>query len=193
MIRVLVAIALYAVSVPVASGQTPYCALEVTVRSPSGHKMPGIPVLIGQGNKSVFAETKTGKNGIARICDAPLAFVDVVVGFSVCGSVTVRSVAATWPYTRKVGVTYVKDSCPEFIFTDQCLALLRIQDDQGHPLSGARFDQERGVSDNFGRLFQPVKCGEKIEGTILKEGFTPARLSEECLDNLELKVVLHGK
>ena len=78
---------------------------------------------------------------------------------------------------------------------------MRVQDQAGRPLAGARFDGEpRGasgaeVSDSFGRLFRRLKEGEKLVGTVIKEGLQPARVSAQCpeliADDFELPVILH--
>ena len=64
-------------------------------------------------------------------------------------------------------------------------------------MTGARFDSqvyngdEFPHSDAFGRLFRSVKKWETLEGTVIKEGYEPAHVSEQCLGDVELKLILH--
>jgi hypothetical protein len=185
-------------SVGVAAEST-YCAFEVRVSKPSGVPFAKVPVgLVQRGTQ--FATVFTDAKGLARICDAPLHAIDIVVGGDLCGLVLVKNVKPTWPTTRQVFVTYVEEGCPHFTFPDHCQALLQIEDEKGKSLAGARFEGRPavpGVSDVFGRFFRTLKRGEKLEGTVTKEGYEPARVSEQCLpegeDTVEAKVVLHKR
>lgn len=69
----------------------PYCAFEVKVSKPSGVPFANVPVIMVQRNAQL-AETRTNTNGEARLCDAPLSSVDIMVGFERCGAVLVREV-----------------------------------------------------------------------------------------------------
>ncbi len=169
----------------VAPGAPSYCAFEVRVSKPDGAPFAKVEVaIVSRGVQIVTAETDA--NGLARLCDAPFHNVSIVVGFDICGSVLVRDVKATWPETRQVFVTYVKDICDHFIFADRCTALVRVQDAMGQPLAGARFEgrpaQAPGsaLSDDFGRLFFTLKRGESLKGTVTKDGHEPARVSAQC-------------
>lgn len=182
---------------------TAFLALLLTpakVTRPSGTPIAKVPVYLIRNQRTTLSGTTTDANGIARICDAPLKAVDIGVGFDVCGSVLVRNVKATWPEVRQVFVTYVETPCDHFLFGDRCQVLLRVQDEAGRPVVGARFDGRPSavsgseVSDEFGRVFRSIKRGEKVEGLVIKEGRAPARISEPCLlrgeHDLELKVFL---
>jgi hypothetical protein len=179
-----------------AAEEPTYCAFEVRVSKPSGAPFAKVPVGLVQSGTQ-FATVFTDAKGLARICDAPLHAVDIVVGGDVCGLVLVKNVRPTWFTTRQVFVTYAEEECSHFWFPDHCRALLRIEDERGQPLSGARFDGRPsgpGVSDVFGRLFRSLKRGEKLEGTVTKNGYEQAHVSEECLpegeDTVETRVVL---
>ena len=188
------------VCVTPASGQEAYCAFEVKVTDPSGAAVAQVPVALHRQRGVVLAETTTDANGVARLCDAPLGAVEIVVGFDICGLVLVRDVKAEWPATRRVYVTYEKVPCPHFVYADTCLVLIRVRDERGEPLAAARIDRRAptpgvgsGLSDAFGRLFLSVKRGEKVEGVITKEGYESGRFSEVCTDDIESKVALRKK
>jgi len=179
-----------------AEGETTYCAFEVKVSAPSGVPIDKVPVVMIRGDRTTFFETATTANGVARICDAPLESVDIVVGFDVCGSVLIRDLKPSWPKTQRVFVTYVRTFCDHFGIAPGCQVLLRVQDGEGRPVAGARFDGEPSgtpgshVSDALGRLFRSLKRREKLEGVVVREGSEPARISVQCLDDVELKVIL---
>jgi len=89
--------------------------------------------------------------------------------------------------------------CEEFTPAPQCWALLRISDESGRPIQGARFDTKvpvgpgSGVSDPLGRLFLSIKRMERFDGAVVKEGFEPTPFSEQCWDDLEPKIVLRQR
>lgn len=175
-----------------------YCAFEVVVRNPSGQAISGVPVALVLKHQTSVSETTTNEKGVARLCDSPLEPVDVVVGHDICGSVLVRNLESTWPRTARVFVTYVPNVCDHMAVVLQQRLLLRVLDEDGHPLSGARFDGHfgqgtPGASDVFGRIHGVVMREDKVEGFVLKEGFQPTRVSEVCRGDLELKIVLRKK
>jgi hypothetical protein len=112
--RVLLLTALSALFSFVAVARDSYCAFEVTVRTPSGDPISKIPVALIQARATTFSETATDASGIARLCDAPLEYMDIIVGRDICGSVMVRHLAPTWPDMRPVYVTYVDAPCDHF-------------------------------------------------------------------------------
>ena len=118
----------------------PFCAIEVTVRTVSGKPFPNLPAALITLSKTTFANATTNTDGVARFCDAPLQPVGIVVGLDICGSVWVRHLAPTWPDTRHVCVTYAEQPCPHFVFPTSCRILIRVQDEEGRPIAGARFD-----------------------------------------------------
>jgi len=158
-----------------------------------------MPVALIRNDKTTFSESATDAKGVARICDAPLEYLDVVVGRDICGSILVRHLKPTWPETRRLYVTYVDAPCDHFVVAPNCRVLLRIQDSSGRPVVGARFEETppnrsgTDVSDVFGRLFRSLKRGEQLEGVVVKTGSEPARVSMRCMDDVELKVVLHSQ
>jgi hypothetical protein len=194
--RFLALCAFHALTIALASAQATYCAFEVKVSAPSGSPVSKVPVVLVVKHTTSFAETTTDENGVARLCDAPLEPVDIAVGSDICGLVLVRNMHDTWPESRKVYVTYVDAPCDHFGVAPNCLILLRIQDDDGRRISGARFEPKSqigsgsNVSDSFGRIFQFFKKRERLEGIVIKSGYSPVPISELCLDNQEVKVVL---
>jgi hypothetical protein len=180
-----------------AVAQDTYCAFEVTVRSPSGIPMSEVPVALIRGHKATFYETTTDANGVARVCDAPLENLDIIVGFDMCKSVMVRFLMPTWPDTQRISVTYVKTFCGFASFKPECIVTLRIQDDAGHPVIGALFNGNSTassgstVSDSFGRLFRSLKRRKSLRGVVIGKGFEPARISIKCEDDVEVRVALH--
>ena len=120
------------------------------------------------------------------------------MGRDICGSVLVRHLKPTWPETRRLYVTYVDAACDHFVVAPSCRVLLRIQDPSERSVVGARLEEtpnrsETDVSDVFGRLFRSLKRGEGLEGVVVKAGSEPARVSMRCMDDVELKVVLHSQ
>jgi len=176
-----------------------YCAYEVKVSGASGAPLAKIPVGMVQ-RESQIASAWTDTQGMARLCDAPLHPVDIVIGMSRCGLVVVRNVKPAWPKTRQVFAIYVETPCNEFVFADHCQILLRVQDEDGQPVAGARFDgipadkPNSHVSDTFGRIFRTVKRGERLNGQIIRDGWEPTLVSEACLplgdQDLERKVIM---
>jgi hypothetical protein len=180
-----------------------YCAFEIRVVKPSGDPASKVAVGIVEGGRAL-TETLTDARGRARICDAPLSPVDVFVGFASCGLVIAKQIRPLWLRTRRVLITYDGSYCEEFgPFPTRCHILLRINDDSGRPLAGARFteatprnDQASALSDTFGRLFRVVEGEGMLEGSVTKEGYASASVSQRCLlreDEVdrEVKVVLH--
>ena len=176
-----------------------YCAFEVKVTKPSGVPFPNIAVgMVDKGTQVATAVTNSA--GVSQFCDAPLHAVDIVVGVQACGVVLVQHVTPEWPVTRNVFVIYDETHCSELVLKDRCQVLLRIQDEEGHPLAGTQFDSgrsERDASDVFGRIFRTIKSGEKLEGVLTKEGRRSALISQSCIRgderDLELKVVLNKR
>src|SRR5260370_10638082 len=112
--------------IALAPAQDTYCAFEVTVRTQSGTPMSEVPVALIRGHKTTFYETTTDANGVARLCDAPLENVDIIVGFDMCKSVMVRFLMPTWPDTQRISVTYVKTFCGFASFKPNCVVSFRI-------------------------------------------------------------------
>jgi hypothetical protein len=178
-----------------AAERSTYCAFEVKVATPAGAAISNIAVYLVRNMRTTLYSATTDANGIARICDAPLEHLDIGVGSDLCGSVVVQHLPPSWPETRHVFVTYVKTPCHHFTFPSECRVLLRIQDHDGHPLrdallEGLPSDEGVNASDVFGRVFRLVKRGKKFEGVITKEGWLPARVTQVCEDDVEVKVVL---
>ena len=93
-----------------------------------------------------------------------------------------------WPATRDIFVTYDEPHCHEFALADHCQILLRVRDENGKPVTGARLEEHLArsgpdASDDFGRLFRSLKKGERIQGTLVKQGWEPALVSEICGPN----------
>jgi hypothetical protein len=114
MTRVAVVIGFLAVCAPPAAAQSTYCAFEVKVSTPSGAPRSKVPVLLIREHKTTFSETNTDASGLARLCDAPLEAVDIVVGFDVCGLVSVRNLHSMWPETKRIFVTFEENPCDHF-------------------------------------------------------------------------------
>ena len=141
-----------------------YCAFEVNVKRPTGSAYPGVPgALVRDGQQ--IADFITDKNGQARICDTPLDYLNFVVGFDLCGSVEIRRIKPLWLQTQHLWFTYEPGpGCRHFPpFSTACHVLLRVEDNQGHPLSGARLEgkkinrgQESTVSDRIGVFSSPL-------------------------------------
>jgi hypothetical protein len=196
---IILAIALILSAVSPANSQVVYCAFEVTIKNPTGHPVAKIPVaLVGQA-KTTFSQAISDVNGVARLCDAPMEPVDIVVGLDICGSVMIRSLKPTWPSTQHLSATYSPRTCEFVSFREDCLVLLRIVDEEGRSVPGAEFATAPAAtsggkgSDAYGRLFRIVKKGQTLKGFVFKEGFASATVEKRCQDDLESKVVLHEK
>src|SRR5258706_13994254 len=92
--------------IALAVAQDTYCAFEVSVHSPTGTPVSNLPVALIRARTTTFSQTTTDAAGLARLCDAPLEYMDVIVGRDVCGLVMVRHRQPTWPEIRRVYVTY---------------------------------------------------------------------------------------
>jgi hypothetical protein len=176
-------------------GQSSFCAFEVNVRFPNGRPAARIPVATVEDGKQEISEAVTDKNGVARICDAPLEAVDIAVGQDVCGLILVQRVRQTWPQTHRIFVTYAPNPCYHMGISPQCQVLLRIKDESGRPISGVLLEgitSARGskVSDDLGRYFLIVKRGEKVRGVLHKDGYRESEFAEVCSDDIERKVTL---
>jgi len=132
----------------------------------------------------------TDANGTARICDAPIGTVDVFVGFDACGLVVIKEVKPLWLETKKLFVTYARSSCGEFNSNPKsCHIVLRVKDEVGRPLAGARFEGKASaksvgepiLSDSFGRLFRTLEADQMLEGYITKLGYNPTPISQRCV------------
>ena len=197
---ILVLIGVSGLTIAHASAPATYCAFEVRVTTPSGAPRPNVLVGMlrkGREHDSVYYQATTDAAGLARLCDAPLEVVDIYVGNDVCGSVLVKNLPPTWPDLRHVYITYAEAPCGHFVFPRHCRILLRIQDESGRALSGARLEDRAGgeseTSDVYGRLFRLLKGPGKLEGVVAKEGSEPALVSLEYSDDTELKVVLRTR
>lgn len=172
-----------------------FCAFQVDVRTPTGSPIGKVPVSIITGHTQVYAQTVTGPDGVAKLCDAPFETVDVVVGFDICGSVLIRNLSPTWPEPRKLSVTYAEAPCDHFGVSQTCRTLIRVLDEAGKPVQGAHFSgggQGEDSSDAFGRIFRTTARRQKIEGVISKDGRQPVKLSTTCAGDAELKVTLRA-
>jgi hypothetical protein len=187
--------------IPVLAAESPYCAFEVKVMKPSGAPNPNIPVMMAVRGKQAF-EKKSDANGLVRICDAPLEHVDIAAGFDVCGLVTVKDVTPEWLATVKVFITFEDHPCDHWGYQRDCHILWRVQDEGSHPVVGAHFESnppragaESDFSDDVGRLFQFINRDGTLQGLLLKKGYKPVQLAEQCGPgqdvNRELKVVMH--
>lgn len=169
-----------------------FCAFEVQVRDHKGSPKPGVAVLLVQAGKG-FAEEKTDRNGVARICNAPVDFVDIVVGNDLCGASWVRHIKQRWPETAVVSVTHQELPCDHFAVEDGCILLLRVRDQDGRPVKGARVEwsakQDAGVTDLYGRVFLKTRRREDVKGTITKDG-RRGSFSDQCVDDHERIIVL---
>jgi hypothetical protein len=91
--------------------------------------------------------------------------------------------------TRKVYLTYTNCSGEEFAMPGACLLTIRIRDAQGLPLAGVQFEApnhetipslETQFSDDFGRIFRFLRYGQTLSGQLVKEGYAPKVLTEQC-------------
>jgi hypothetical protein len=197
-IRILAPVFLLMSCAPVVAAAADFCAFEIVVTDPAGSHPANIPVgMIRRGATSagpgvMLGETATDRRGIAQLCDAPMEPVDFFVG-PICGQVMVKAVRPLWLKTKRISVTYDPDldqSChaPMIPTAAACRILLRIRDMSGKAVAGARLGlttpqsaPDLPLTDNFGRLFYVIPKGEKLQGSVTKDGYLPANVSEDCV------------
>jgi hypothetical protein len=188
--------------VTAASGADQYCAFAVKVSSPSGRPLAGIPVAMIQGESKEFGhEVRTDGAGSAKLCDAPLEPVTIIVGVDICGAVAVKHVRASWPATKQLYFTYVPEGCNHFGETSSCTILIRVLDEDARPTLEAAWTAE-GISsrrltssDAFGRILQSVDVGGELRGVLTKRGFAPEKVDVPCETDgerfIEKKIIMH--
>jgi hypothetical protein len=193
---VLLLFGLPALPTALAAEDATYCAFEVVVRKPSGAAAPNVPVTLVQRHEEMYSQANTDARGVARLCDAPLEAVDIAVGSDVCGLVEVHNLQPTWPEIRRVYVTLVDAPCDHFGFPTTCRVLLRIRDEEGKPVRGARFVAKtpegagQSVSDVFGRVYRSLATQGKLEGEVTKQSYEPAHIAVECTSDKEMNITL---
>jgi hypothetical protein len=177
-----------------------FCAFEVTVVTPTGLPAAGLSVaMIRDDDKKTVSTATTASDGVVKFCDAPIVPVRIMVASTPCGLTTVGPARAEWPDTQKLLITQNLTRCEEFNPPPLCHVLLRVSDESGGPVQGARLETKASlgpgsvVSDRLGRLFLSIKRMERLEGLIVKEGFQPMPFSEECVDDAEPKIVLRQR
>ena len=195
---VLIFVAMLAAGGTTQAAEAPYCAFEIAVKSPNGTPLARVPVIMITDHRETFSEEPTDARGVARLCDSPITPIDIVVGFDICGSVTIRNVQATWPTTVRLSVIYAEMRCDHFALSPQCRVLIRLSDEDGRPLAGAHFDghvdgHPLSASDALGRIFGSVRRRTKIQGTLRMDAHQPASVSEICTDDIELKIRLRRR
>jgi hypothetical protein len=177
-----------------------FCAFEVKVVTPTGLPAAGLSVaVIRDDDKKTFSTATTSPDGVVRFCDAPIVPVRIMVASMPCGLTTVGPARAEWPDTQKLLITQNHTRCEEFNPPPLCHVLLRISDESGGPVEGTRFETKASlgpgsvVSDRLGRLFLSIKRMDRLDGLIVKEGFQPTPFSEQCVDDVEPKIVLRQR
>jgi hypothetical protein len=178
-------------------GASPFCAFGVRVRDPSGRPLSNIAVVMV--DHEAHLPGTTDANGLVRFCDAPLRPVDFVIGYRECGVVFVKGVVFTWPESRDIYVVYNNAHCrDELIPPTTCQFLGRIRNEKGEPISGVLLhggQSQTDVSDAFGRIFQTIKSGGRLDGVLEKEGWERVHVSQRCIRgderDVEQSVTLH--
>jgi hypothetical protein len=191
---------MFAFGMPLRGQTTQYCAFEIKVVRLSGAPAQGIPVAIIHDRREVL-DTCTDSEGIASLCDSPLGFVDIVVGFDKCGAVTLNRLRAQWPSPVRATVLYEDAWCDHFAaLPDRCQVLIRAKSSAGSAVAGARIERTNAgaalpASDALGRLFFSLKPGEAVEGFVAHSGFGRAAVSVRCTQDgprdVEQAAVLH--
>ncbi len=201
-VRLQIALGFGVCLVAAASGADQYCAFAVKVSSPSGRPLAGIPAVIIQRESKEFGdEARTDGLGIAKLCDAPLEPVTIIVGFDMCGAVAIKNVTPSWPVTKQLYFTYVPEGCNHFgPWASSCTILVRVRDEDARPILDAAWTAE-GISgrstssDAFGRILQSVDVGGELRGVLTKRGFAPARVSVPCEPDgarlIEREITMH--
>ena len=170
-----------------------FCAFEILIRNPSGRSSAG--VLVHMVRKGVsLAEQRTDLSGIAKICDAPIDYVDFVVGSDLCGASLVQHVKQSWPETNRLSVSYQERPCDHLGLARRCLVLIRVRDDLGNPIEGGRLEVEAlnvrpDPSDSLGRIFMLIPRRTLVKGIVIKDG-RRSSLAIDCTDDVELVVIL---
>jgi hypothetical protein len=169
-----------------AKGADQYCAFAVKVSNALGKPLAGISVaMIQREGKEVGHEVLTDVAGRARLCDAPMESVDIIVGVDICGAVAIKQVTPSWPVTKQLYFTYEAQGCNHFGDIPSCTILLRVLDEVGRPVPDAVWTAD-GISgrstssDRFGRIFQSMDVGRILMGVVTKRGIAPVNVSVPC-------------
>lgn len=168
-------------------GLSDYCAFEVAVHSPDGRPVVGTEAVERSSNGAVIESALTDRQGVARLCDAPIGLVDIEVGGRRCGAVSVRYLRSWWLKPRRVSVTYQSCAGEEWAVAGGCLLIIRVRDEQNAPIAGVLFespnDQPRPqtrISDKLGRIFRFIDYGGTTTGRLSKEGYSSQIINQSC-------------
>ena len=170
---------------PASRAQPSYCAYDVRVNDSKGAALSGIPVYLSREQMTI-ADTTTDSAGIARLCDATIKPIDIVIGKDICQSVIIRNVKPAWPDVKHIFVVYQEIGCSHFVFDDYCQILIRVKGTNGVAIEGATFDVVQpkaarpGPSDSLGRLYRRIKIGETLVGSVSQRGYHKEPVRVAC-------------
>lgn len=166
-----------------------YCAFEVTIRTSRGEPVRYARVILFDDTGAAYASSVVNEEGIARICDAPPGLVRLSVGGTLCGTASVGQIKRYWMQTRKVVITFDNCSGEELVPRTGCMLTIRVKGNNGVILEGAKFLENKKyvegagqtlVGDRWGRIFQSLKFGELLAGSIQKEGYLAKEIAVAC-------------
>jgi hypothetical protein len=168
---------------PARGAEKDYCSLVVSVRGPEGQPLTAkVSVVDTAGHR---LDSRTSPEGKAEFCPLGIKPVDVTVGGGGCGTVTVKQVELFWQQTQELPVTWspcwLKGDPPPLM---ACSILLRVYDDKGAPIKGAKVKTQYGLhselSDRYGRIRLGVGYGKTLEGSVSAPGFEDTTYSVDC-------------
>lgn len=164
-----------------------FCALQVTVKSPQGELVSGVPVAARADGGGYQFNVRSDTLGVARICDVPVgSTIDVSVGDDHCSTI-VHDVNPLWRTTRFITVTYQRCDSKEMQL-GFCHILIRVRDTNNRPISGVtwsetdnpRLVQGSLTSDTLGRIFASVLWRVAPAGVLEKRGYAQQDLILKC-------------
>ena len=110
--------------------------------------------------------------------------VTIIVGLDICGAVAIKGIPASWPLTEHLFFIYEPRGCNHFPAPTSCTILLRLRDEQNRPVPGATWiagqEPAKPQSDEYGRIFNSVPDGVRLEGLVSKDGYFAVKDSQAC-------------
>lgn len=170
-----------------------FCAFQVTVTKDSGAPEAYVPYeVVDVERKSTFLSGTADSNGLIRICDVPLRYVDIVVGRDLCGSVSIRHLKPSWPKRQDFHVVLTDAPCDHFTHAALCQVVVRVKTRAGRPVSGAQFTgkPEAAKSDSLGRLFWRVRWHGVVRGTVAAGTGKPKPIDLLCDNDTDAEVAI---
>jgi hypothetical protein len=174
-----------------------FCAVTVEVEGIHGQLVNRVDVALEDSSGKVV-EKQVALGGVARFCDFDFGRHSVVVDPGRCGERRIDNVEILLGIEQLIPV--ITQPCPlQDIQMSGCEAWLRIMNDSGRPLTGARVrptssdEQWEGTADRFGRLAVgvPIRTSKTFQVAAPGYGYLELELNCPTLDIIRRRVILH--